>query len=454
MPLNSIREHLARLPGERILIQSNRGTIGASDLLTQWPEPYSARVRGRNVVLAVQSLPLAAHALVALDDNAAVVFIANPLSSPELIASLAMQIHCDVLVSDLPNLISQLGTKFETLSIPPSGLPSKIPSSSPIRTAWVLSTSGTTGTPKPVCHSVASLTHTSKIDFQRGTSSRWGLLYDYTRFAGLQVVLQSLLSGSLLIAPDLMLPLDDQLAFLAEHDCTHLSGTPTLWRKIILSRYSNRLPLRQITLGGEIADARILTTLRRLFPSSRITHIYASTEAGVVFSISDGREGFPAAFLTAPPPGVAICIRDERLFVRTAQTETRYLGTDTPFTTADGFIDTGDTVTLRDDRFVFLGRADGVINVGGNKCHPEEIERVLLGCRGVLTARVLARKSPITGALVAAEIVPAADEPDLDQLRGRILSHCRIIMEPYKVPVDIRFVPEILMADSGKMTRI
>ena len=97
-----------------------------------------------------------------------------------------------------------------------------------------------------------------------------------------------------------------------------------------------------------------------------------------------------------------------------------------PPSVTDGFVDTGDLVTRRGDRFFFLGRANGTINVGGNKVHPEEVEDFLLGCAGVQFARVTGRKSPFTGELVQAEVVPEpTHRVDPDEFRKDLLARCR-----------------------------
>ncbi|HEX2748628.1 MAG TPA: AMP-binding protein, partial [Verrucomicrobiales bacterium] len=113
----------------------------------------------------------------------------------------------------------------------------------PVETRWIIPTSGTTGTPKLVSHTMATLTRSTRQDKHKGLEFRWGLLYDVTRFAGLQVLLQAVCGGSKLIFPDPHTELDAQLAFLAAHGCTALSATPTLWRKILMLPEASALPL-------------------------------------------------------------------------------------------------------------------------------------------------------------------------------------------------------------------
>jgi acyl-coenzyme A synthetase/AMP-(fatty) acid ligase len=281
----------------------------------------------------------------------------------------------------------------------------------------------------------------------------WGLLYDYARFAGLQVVFQALLSGSTLISPSLDAPLAEQVSSLVQGGCTHLSATPTLWRKILMTAGSDQLKLQQITLGGEIAEQRVLNALRLRHPEARITHIYASTEAGVGFSVADGQEGFPATYLTESPTGIELRVREGKLYVRNSSVKPRYVGGVDQFADEEGFVDTGDVVALRGDRYIFLGRETGVINVGGNKVHPEEVEQILMSHPDVWQAKVSAKRNPITGSLVVAEVVILQDSHDPTALRDSITEYCHARLERHKVPALIRFVKELPCSVTGKIAR-
>ena len=233
---------------------------------------------------------------------------------------------------------------------------------------------------------------------------------------------------------------------------TALSATPTMWRKILMGSQASSLPLRRITLGGEIADQKILEALAATFPDAKLTQIYASTEAGVGFSVRDGQAGFPMSFLDHPPVGVELRVVEDRLFLRCANCTQRLMGDESELHLADGFIDTGDRVQQVGDRFMFLGRANGSINVGGNKVHPEEVETFLLACDGVAQARVYAKKSPFTGSLVVADVVPAIENQD-PAMSKRLIADCRMGLEAYKVPAMIRIVDAMETNAAGKMKR-
>lgn len=317
-------------------------------------------------------------------------------------------------------------------------------------TQWVLATSGTTGTPKLVSHTLASLTRSTRVDTARGRGQVWGLLYDYTRFAGLQVVLQSVLSGACLAAAPVREPIERQLEFLAAAGCTHLSATPTLWRKILMTPGGKSLPLEQVTLGGEIADDTILRHLATAFPRARISHVYASTEAGVGFSVKDGRAGFPIEYLESPPSGVALRVIDGILEIASHAVNPGYLGNSGTFA-RDGWVHTGDRVDVIDDRVRFVGRANGVINVGGDKVHPEVVEHALLSHPAVSMARVSGKANPIMGSLVVADIVPAGDVSET--LEIELQSFLREKLDRHMVPAMIRIVSSLDYGPAGKVSR-
>ena len=117
----------------------------------------------------------------------------------------------------------------------------------------------------------------------------------------------------------------------------------------------------------------------------------------------------------------------------------------------EGFIDTGDMIAVRGDRCFFTGRRSGVINVGGAKVHPEEVEAVLNSLDCVRAARVFGKASPITGALVAAEIVLADPSSQRREVERDIIAAVRTRLPAYMAPARIRFVGDLPMTDAGKL---
>jgi acyl-CoA synthetase (AMP-forming)/AMP-acid ligase II len=236
---------------------------------------------------------------------------------------------------------------------------------------------------------------------------------------------------------------------------THLSGTPTFWRALLLALTKETpLPLRQITLGGEAVDQSILDALRAAFPEARIIAIYASTEAGALFAVKDGRTGFPATWLREGIEGCELRIVDGVLQVRSPRAMRGYLGDATKRAlTDDGWLITGDVVEVTGERVEFRGRVDNVINVGGGKVMPEQVEAALLEVPVVREVRVYGIKNPIAGDVLAADVVLAQAVTEAEA-RKAIFSALSARLEPYKVPRIYRFVDKISVNATGKKVRV
>jgi acyl-CoA synthetase (AMP-forming)/AMP-acid ligase II len=315
---------------------------------------------------------------------------------------------------------------------------------------WLLATSGTTGTPKIVEHRLSTLSRTLIGKSERSASYVWGLLYDPNRFAGLQVVLQALITGSRLVIPENM-SFEIQLSTLLKFPVNALSATPTLWRKLLMDGRILQLPLRQLTLGGEIADQSILDALKARFPDGRIVHIYASTEVGTGFSVKDGLEGFPTLWLDNDKikPGLKIG-KEGHLLIKPSELP----GGNEVYSrlTEEGYLDTQDKVQIKNNRVIFLGRASGTINVGGNKLNPEWLEAYLMQIDEIAEVHVYGKTSKITGQLVVASVVPAKNS-DIKLLRQSILEKCHLELEKWQVPAIINFVEQLPLTAAGKLKR-
>ena len=304
---------------------------------------------------------------------------------------------------------------------------------------WVVYTSGTTGKPKAVAHRLASLSRTVR------SSTRdlvWGLLYDPNRMAGLQVLIQAIATDQSLVAAGTGV-LRERIQFLRANEVTALSATPTMWRQVLQSRLHASWPLEQITLGGEIADQSVLDGLGRAFPNARITHVFASTETGSAFSVSDGRAGFPATFLENSPGQIRLRVLDSVLQVHNPLSS---------LADGDGFVSTGDVVEIGTERVTFRGRSTGVVNIGGVNVWPEQVEALLRNHPEVEDALVSSVSSRMTGNLLVAQIVPTAGA-DGDALRRSIRGGVRVRAPNTFVPAKVDVVSELGLNSTGKAVR-
>jgi acyl-coenzyme A synthetase/AMP-(fatty) acid ligase len=379
---------------------------------------------GRNVLVRTKSQLAAALLLIELDGVARRLVIAPPDLDAAHLPAVILDAEIDVVVGDHP------GSDVGLCAPQPRGR-SDIP---PHRTEWVMFTSGTTGRPKMVVHTLEGLTGAINPSTDDAPPV-WGTFYDIRRYGGLQMLLRALVGGGSMILSSAEEGVGDFLARLAACGVTHLSGTPSHWRKALMSPALRGLAPRYLRLSGEIADQAVLDSLAAAFPGAPVGHAYASTEAGVGFEVNDGLEGFPAAYLDRQGD-VRMKVVNGTLRLRSGRTAAGYVGGG-DLQGPDGFVDTG-------------GRRSGVINVGGLKISPEEVEAVINRHPAVRMSLVKSRKSPITGAIVVADVVA---EEGSEAVKAEILQDCRAALPPFKVPTAIRFVEALAVTPGGKLER-
>ena len=301
-------------------------------------------------------------------------------------------------------------------------------------------TTGSTGEPKGARHDWARLVHAVRRPDTR-PGARWLLAYNLNQFAGVQIMLHALASRAALVVPPTRRA-EDVIDAIREHRVTHASATPTLWRLIVGrldDETARQLPLEQITLGGEAAPERLIERLGKLFPLARISHVYAGTEFGSVVSVRDGHSGLPASILERDESAdVRFRILDGELQISSRVGMLGYHGADDE---PSDWRATGDLVEVRGDRIQFVGRTTEIINVGGAKVHPLPVEEVVCSVEGVQLAAVYGRPNPITGQIVAVDVV-VAPGIDTEALTARIRAACEALPAAGR-PRRIRFVEEL-----------
>ncbi len=315
-----------------------------------------------------------------------------------------------------------------------------------------VATSGTSGPPKLVRHSWESVLAAARLATQWHDLA-WLFVYDATRWAGIQVWAQAILTAGRLVIPASRDP-DTVARAIADEGVAILPATPTLLRRLLTSADPAVLAqnkLARITLGGEAADADLLARAHEAFPQAGITQVYATTELGEVYRVADGLPGFPAAWLGTPLVGGVSLKgrRDGELMVRASRDAAE--------------VGTGDLVELHGDRYVFAGRRTDAIIVGGAKVFPKRVEEVIREVPGVAEARVFGVPSSVTGELVAAEIMlapevaaDAAAKPTDGtggEIKAAVLAHCREALEPHAVPRLVEIVKKITTTPAGKTSR-
>jgi acyl-coenzyme A synthetase/AMP-(fatty) acid ligase len=408
-------------------------------------------LRGRSVLISAEAQLPAVLALAELDGVARQVLLCPPDLSVADLPSILADATVDAVVCDGTGPAAGLPCVPLSQAISPA----KTGTDRTVETEWLLFTSGTTGQPKMVVHTLQSLTGPLDDGLAVAGDAVWSTFYDIRRYGGLQILLRALLGGGSMVLSHMPEPVESFLARAGAAGVSHISGTPSHWRRALMSPAARQLSPRYVRLSGEIADQAILNKLQLTYPAADIAHAFASTEAGVGFDVRDGLAGFPAALIGRPGTKADLRVQDGSLRIRSARTAARYAGEHAAsLADEDGFVDTGDMVERRGDRYYFVGRRDGIINVGGVKVHPEEVEAVINQHPRVRMSRVWGRPSPITGAIVVADVVlgPTEDGSSgatLDAIRET----CRHELPAHKVPSMMHAVASLDVTTSGKLAR-
>src|SRR5271163_1774470 len=221
---------------------------------------------GSSVLIATTDQLIAAAALIELDGVARRMVLCPPDLPAESLRSIVKSAEADAIVSD--RIIDGPGTARVRSFIHCDGniVPKGYGSPGPVRqaqgkryeTEWVLLTSGTTGVPKLVVHTLATLA--GAIDIGKPGNGRviWSTFYDIRRYGGLQIFLRAMLTGSSLLLSSAQEPVGEFLARAGALGVTHISGTPSHWRRALMSSSAHLISPEYIRLSGEIADQSIL----------------------------------------------------------------------------------------------------------------------------------------------------------------------------------------------------
>jgi acyl-coenzyme A synthetase/AMP-(fatty) acid ligase len=455
----SLREIIARASAPRSFY-SPEAAVRFTDLARG--SAFGSRLSefaGKSVMLATVSQLTSALALIELEGVARRIVILPPDADPAHLSAIIATAGIEAAAIDDGTPAHAALDGLVCVGCRPAIEPMAAALPHRRHTEWVLLTSGTTGVPKMVIHDLETLLSALRAPSPADGAGVWGTFYDIRRYGGLQIYLRAVCGEASLVLSSAGEQVGDHLARLAAHGVTHLSGTPSQWRRaLMMAPDMGAIAPRYVRLSGEIADQAVLDSLRAAFPHAAIGHAYASTEAGVVFDVNDGCAGFPSDYIGTVRNGVALKVLDDTLRIRSPGVAKGYVD-DEALVDAAGFVDSGDIVEQHGDRFYFTGRRGGIINVGGLKVHPEEVEAVINRHPQVRMSLVRGRQNPVTGAIVVAEVVLKGEDPCVEKspqqtaLKDDILTFCRNTLPRHKVPAAISFVPALKVAATGKLVR-
>jgi acyl-coenzyme A synthetase/AMP-(fatty) acid ligase len=311
----------------------------------------------------------------------------------------------------------------------------------------VIFTSGSTGRPKAALHSAEHLLYKFCRSGRRFRTLAF-LLFDHV--AGLDTLLYTLTSGGTLIVTQQRDP-NAILNLIESHAVEVLPTSPSFLRLLCLSnvaRERDLSSLKIITYGSEPMDASTLQRLNELFPSTQISQKYGTTETGSPRSASRDNNSLWISFKR---DGFETKVIDGVLWLRGSGSMLGYLNAASPLD-EDGWYCTGDLVETDGEWLRFIGRVTDIINVGGEKVAPLEVEQCILELDFVTGAVVSGERHPLLGQTVTAKVTltPTIDSKDAVKL---IRAHCRARLTAHKTPIRIEVMDAKLTSDRGKAQR-
>ena len=235
------------------------------------------------------------------------------------------------------------------------------------------------------------------------------------------------------------------------HGVELLPTSPTFLKMLLISDAAERYDLsslKLITYGTELMPQATLEELHRSFPGVRFKQTYGLSEIGIVPTRSRAPDSL---WMQIGGENVEHRVVDGILWLRAPTAMLGYLNAPSPFDD-EGWLNTGDRVEVDGDYLKILGRDNELINVGGEKVHPNEVENVLMGAENIRDVTVSGRSNPVTGSVVVATVALIRDE-DPAALRARLDRFCRARLEPHKVPMAYRIADDALHSPRFKKIR-
>jgi len=236
-----------------------------------------------------------------------------------------------------------------------------------------------------------------------------------------------------------------------KHCIQLLPTTPTFLNMLLLSGAHEQYglsSLKIITYGTEPMPMSTLKAVHKVFPHVKLKQTYGLTELGIFSTKSKSSD---SDWMKIGGKGVEIKIENEILFIRAKSAMLGYLNADSPFTD-DGWYNTGDRVEVDGEYLRILGRESEIINVGGEKVYPAEVESVLLEMPNVKEVIIKGKSNPVTGNIVTAVFVLEKEE-DRKTLLYRVHEFCKDKLEPYKMPKIVGISKSSFMGDRMKKAR-
>lgn len=313
----------------------------------------------------------------------------------------------------------------------------------------ILFSSGSTGKPKAMVHNFDNLLNSYKDKKEKSLNMIIFLMFDH--IGGLNTLLNILSIGSTMIIPENRNP-DDICKLIQDYKITVLPSSPTFLNLILMSNSHNKYDLsslKMITYGTETMPDSLLNRLKDIFPKVKFLQTFGTSETGIANTKSKASN---STFMKIEDLDLEYKIVENELWLKSKTQILGYLNSSMDSFTKDGWFKTGDLVeTLDDDYLKIIGRNKEVINVGGQKVLPSEVESIILSMNEIDDCMVYGEKNIITGETVVCDVVC---KNEIQNIKVLIRKFCKDKLDNYKIPTKVNIVDKTNFTQRFKKIRI
>lgn len=313
----------------------------------------------------------------------------------------------------------------------------------------ILFSSGSTGKPKAMVHNFDNLLNSYKDKKEKSLNMIIFLMFDH--IGGLNTLLNILSTGSSMIIPENRNP-DDICKLIQDYKITVLPSSPTFLNLILMSNSHNKYDLsslKMITYGTETMPDSLLNRLKDIFPKVKFLQTFGTSETGIANTKSKASN---STFMKIEDLDLDYKIVENELWLKSKTQILGYLNSSMDSFSKDGWFKTGDLVEILDDDYLkIIGRNKEVINVGGQKVLPSEVESIILSMKEIDDCMVYGEKNIITGETVVCDVVC---KNEIQNIKVLIRKFCKDKLDNYKIPTKVNIVDKTNFTHRFKKIRI
>ncbi|MCR6587604.1 ANL family adenylate-forming protein [Campylobacter insulaenigrae] len=315
----------------------------------------------------------------------------------------------------------------------------------------ILFSSGSTGKPKAIIHDLNKILNTYLNKKSRKLNILLFLMFDH--IGGLNTLFNCLSISACAIAIKDRKNVEILAQTIEKYQISLLPTSPSLLGLMLAANVAEKYnlnSLRVISYGTERMSETLLSKLKKTFPKVKFHQTFGTSEVGIAQTKSFGNY--------IKLENIAYKIINNELFLKSNMQSLGYLNADNSVFDKDGYFATGDLVEViyknNEEYIKIIGRNKEIINVGGEKVLPQEVECILMQIPFIQDCLVYGQNNPLTGQSVCLKVV-LIKEKNINslELKKEIRQFCKDKLAPYKIPTKVDIVNRLEVSERFKKIR-